>query len=198
MRFKERTGFTIVELLVVIVVIAILAAISVVAYNGIQSRASVSETASFANMAVKTLQAYKAAEGQYPQISGCIGNGYIDRTGDGSQDCRWNASGSVWTVSSSLNNLLDRYTQRANTPSFYAYVSSSGYIGLQGAAYYYNTAATLDGNPQHDWIVYAVNGESCPVGPFYERVGWPHMVTNSSVTRSYAFENDSACWIPLR
>ena len=32
-------GFTIVELLIVIVVIAILAAISVVAYNGIQNRA---------------------------------------------------------------------------------------------------------------------------------------------------------------
>lgn len=35
----NRRGFTIVELLIVIVVIAILAAISVVAYNGIQERA---------------------------------------------------------------------------------------------------------------------------------------------------------------
>lgn len=36
---KSISGFTIVELLIVIVVIAILAAISVVAYNGIQTRA---------------------------------------------------------------------------------------------------------------------------------------------------------------
>jgi|TARA_R100000655_G_scaffold72585_1_gene111104 prepilin-type N-terminal cleavage/methylation domain-containing protein len=36
---KSRSGFTIVELLIVIVVIAILAAISIVAYNGIQQRA---------------------------------------------------------------------------------------------------------------------------------------------------------------
>ena len=36
---KRQTGFTIVELLIVIVVIGILAAITVVAYNGIQERA---------------------------------------------------------------------------------------------------------------------------------------------------------------
>ena len=37
---QQRRGFTIVELLIVIVVIAILAAITIVAYNGIQNRAN--------------------------------------------------------------------------------------------------------------------------------------------------------------
>lgn len=39
MKQTQRTGFTIVELLIVIVVIGILAAITVVAYNGVQDRA---------------------------------------------------------------------------------------------------------------------------------------------------------------
>lgn len=39
---RNMSGFTIVELLIVIVVVAILAAISIVAYNGIQVRSKYS------------------------------------------------------------------------------------------------------------------------------------------------------------
>lgn len=41
MHKNKHSGFTIVELLIVIVVIAILAAISIIAYNGIQRRAAI-------------------------------------------------------------------------------------------------------------------------------------------------------------
>lgn len=40
MKNKHQTGFTIVELLIVIVVIGILAAITIVAYNGVQNKAN--------------------------------------------------------------------------------------------------------------------------------------------------------------
>lgn len=40
LKSKNKNGFTIVELLIVIVVIGILAAITLVAYNGIQARAN--------------------------------------------------------------------------------------------------------------------------------------------------------------
>jgi type II secretion system protein G len=63
---NKQRGFTIVELLVVIVVIAILAAITIVAYNGIQQRARDSSIrADLANLS-KKLELYNADNGTYP------------------------------------------------------------------------------------------------------------------------------------
>lgn len=59
-KFDNR-GFTIVELLIVIVVIAILAAITIVAYNGIQNRAKTSSAQSAANVVLKKAEAANAA-----------------------------------------------------------------------------------------------------------------------------------------
>lgn len=63
-------GFTIVELLIVIVVIAILAALSVVAYNGIQQRARDTQRKSDIAQIVKGLELYYTIHGQYPAASG--------------------------------------------------------------------------------------------------------------------------------
>lgn len=63
---KARGGFTIVELLIVIVVIGILAAISVVAYNGIQNRAKQASISSALSQYSKKIAAYQVTEGAYP------------------------------------------------------------------------------------------------------------------------------------
>lgn len=194
---RHSKGFTIVELLIAIVVIGVLAAISLAAFNGVKSRARLAESGHFASAAVRTLSAYKAAEGAYPNTTGCIGTGYIDRTADGTADCRWNSGGNVWAVNPTLNTQLEKYARVGDAPDYVAL--DGGSIGLQGATYYYNTSATLDGVTQADWIVYAVEGSVCPLKPVYERVGWPSLVTNPSATRSYATTGGgSECWIPLR
>ena len=55
--WAKQKGFTIVELLIVIVVIAILAAITIVAYNGIQTRARNSKISSDIAMLQRAIQA---------------------------------------------------------------------------------------------------------------------------------------------
>lgn len=62
---KSR-GFTIVELLIVIVVIAILAAITIVAYNGIQNRAKASAAQAAQNTMIKKAEAANAIASAYP------------------------------------------------------------------------------------------------------------------------------------
>lgn len=67
MKRDMSRGFTIVELLIVIVVIAILAAITIVAYNGIQERARASSVASALNQANKKIAVWQVDNpGQYP------------------------------------------------------------------------------------------------------------------------------------
>lgn len=63
---KQERGFTIVELLIVIVVIGILAAIVIVAYNGIQNRAKTQSAQASASTIQKKIEAYNATVGNYP------------------------------------------------------------------------------------------------------------------------------------
>lgn len=92
MRTRHQ-GFTIIELLIVIVVIAILAAISIVAYNGIQTRSENTKTIQAVAQYIKAFHSYAAINDAYPietaypclgtvstcgQVSGatyCLGSG---------------------------------------------------------------------------------------------------------------------------
>ena len=69
----NRRGFTIVELLIVIVVIAILAAITIVAYNGLQGRARDAQRHEDIKTIAKALELYYADNGRYPS-SDCSPN----------------------------------------------------------------------------------------------------------------------------
>jgi prepilin-type N-terminal cleavage/methylation domain-containing protein len=63
----QLNGFTIIELLVVIVVIAILAAITIVAYTGISQKAIASALQSDLTSAQKQLKLYYVDHGSYPE-----------------------------------------------------------------------------------------------------------------------------------
>ena len=83
--YVKKYGFTIVELLIVIVVIAILATISITAYTNFQQRAKNTAIINAASQSLKTIQAYIVEHGTYPlkswscitSDSGCHTNGSV-------------------------------------------------------------------------------------------------------------------------
>ncbi len=173
----KHRGFTLVELLIVIVVIAILAAISVVAYNGIQQRAYASRAASAVDGAVKVLELYRAENGSYPTFTDTP-SGYACFTAQGTlpatgpyaeNECNAEYGD---TISSELNTKLTNYVSRlpdGSLPSI-----DTGY-GEQRAVLYY-----VYPNGQEAEILYAINGDyDCPKG---EKDSWREGTTLCYVT----------------
>lgn len=63
---KKLPGFTIVELLIVIVVIGILASLVVTAYSGVQQRARITAAKADLQALAKATEVYRADSGNYP------------------------------------------------------------------------------------------------------------------------------------
>ena len=84
LKAKRDNGFTIVELLIVIIVIGILAVIIMISYNNVAKTARNTSRVQAAKSAVDLVQAYQATEGKYVYGSctsegygcGCIGQGF--------------------------------------------------------------------------------------------------------------------------
>lgn len=72
---QKQTGFTIVELLIVIVVIGILAAITIVSFNGIRNRGENVKTVSAVRSYATAIMNYQVINGFYPKETGwpCLG-----------------------------------------------------------------------------------------------------------------------------
>ncbi len=159
------SGFTIVELLIVIVVIAILAAVSVVAYRGIQDRANNSAVQSDINSFAKKILLYKAEFDSYP--SGNLTNA---PTGIDSFPV---TRGSYRTTS---HNFIYCTGVVSGNPAF-----TVGGVSKTNTRYYYSS---LTGTIQ----IYETNwgnvSQSCTA----------MLPDATDVTRSYGFNTDSQTW----
>ncbi|MEO8691409.1 MAG: prepilin-type N-terminal cleavage/methylation domain-containing protein, partial [Candidatus Saccharimonas sp.] len=96
---RRSPAFTIVELLIVIVIIAILATITIVAYNGITSRAHVSSLKSDLTNGSNLLEIAKTINGTYPSDLTTANNGQAFKSsGDNTPVYNTNAAGDAYCL----------------------------------------------------------------------------------------------------
>ena len=140
---KKLSGFTIVELLIVIVVIAILATISIVAYNGVQARARDAQRQQDVKTIAKALEMYYIDNGKYPTGSctaTCVVNSAWSTTNDGS-----------WI---NLENILvPKYLSSLPSDPKPTLGSDPRSSGAYGYGYYANTGSLCATNPNQTYIL---------------------------------------------
>ena len=181
------TGFTIVELLIVIVVIAILAAISIASYNGIQQRANNTATIDAASKSLRMMQAYIAANDAYPFATNgdaciTIDSGCID------------SAGVVKDSSTTFN------TNIATVGVVPLSIPKTGSANGAGMWFTYNTTMTYGGTTQPMRLTYHLLGtnQNCGVGNVVQYT-WPNFIAS---TTGYSLGNISSlgktlCWVTV-
>ena len=145
MNMRKQRGFTIVELLIVVVIIAILAAITLVTYNGIQQRATNAAIIDAASKSYRMIIAYIGANGAYPAVT----NACITTT----TGCLWGTN-TIPTSTTFDTNIATVGTPPRSVPS----ASTQ-----KGIIYIYTSARTMNGTTQPLILVYYLIGlnQSC-------------------------------------
>ncbi|MFZ1243053.1 MAG: prepilin-type N-terminal cleavage/methylation domain-containing protein [Candidatus Saccharimonas sp.] len=151
----SKRGFTIVELLIVIVVVAILAAISIVSYNGIQQRANNTAIINAASQSLKMVQAYIATTGTYPRLGG--------------SSCITIDSGCAIDDIVGKNDMFDNNMKTVGSlPRSVPVFGSTRY----GITYTYGASREYNGVSLPALIIYFLNGNSQSCGLSNVAAGW--------------------------
>lgn len=123
MRSNKLTGFTIVELLVVLAVVGILAGITVVGYSNVQKKARTSSSIVSASHTKKKVETYSAETGTFPTAPSQL-------------------TGAAITKSYYLNGVTFA-TATASNPQALTFISCGASVGVKIGYYDDMTASTV-------------------------------------------------------
>jgi type II secretory pathway pseudopilin PulG len=164
MRQKRHTpslGFTIGELLIVIVVITILAAIVIVAYNGIQERARNSLRINNIKTAQRLVEAYNVQNGEYPKTTNNPKSNWRAADVRTDDNCTNGSSTTNW-----IPGITDKLPQ--SNPE-----GGKGVDGITGCYLYVSNGV--------EYVISAWNMVSTPqTSTLYRRLGFREFQTSSS------------------
>lgn len=145
----QRQGFTIVELLIVVVVIAILATVTVVAFRGVQERAKNTATLAAAKQTLRQIAAYRTLTGEYPAVGGQILPGNVSYF-----SCITRETGCLRSSTGQFldpNDELDANLATVGLPP-------QSVPGETGIYYNYYAPRTFNGEPSPALLVYHLIG----------------------------------------
>lgn len=147
---RQARGFTIVELLIVIVVIAVLSSISVMAYNGIQQRARDSDRRNDIATIIKAMENYHTIHGRYPASGGSTS---INPAWSTTSDASWQ------TIADELSSTISTLPRDPGSPSptpavgggnnYDIYVNTGSYCG-SAVGQMYILVYRLERSPQEN------------------------------------------------
>lgn len=149
----SQKGFTIVELLIIIVIVGILSTITATAYNGVTIRSENTANEATASNYVKLLTSYITSNGEYPTGTACLG---ADKdVQDGCFYFNYNQP-----VQQQFESRLSTVVKTLPTPQKACYKMDS--FCRKGPVYIHNPAWTIDGEPHAHYMVYFLrNNASC-------------------------------------
>jgi prepilin-type N-terminal cleavage/methylation domain-containing protein len=141
----SRSGFTIVELLIVIVVIGILAAITIVAYNGVQQRAAAAAASSAVSQANQKLELYKVDNATYPTTGNLSLAGIID----GDVTYQYTSNGTTFCLTGTKNTTSYKISD-SGTPTAGG-CAGHGQGGVAALTNYYRDPKPVATSPAGAW-----------------------------------------------